>query len=118
MRMTSEPARRISACSRPTAFVSASSERKELEQTSSAKPPVLCAGVITAGPHLVQHDRNAGLGELPGGLRAGEAGADDVDGVCVDDAIGADMGRAGAGEQGQRAGRSGWSAQMKKAGGR
>ena len=31
-------------------------------------------------PHLVQNDRNAGLGELPGGLRAGEAAADDVDG--------------------------------------
>ena len=35
-RMMSEPSRRISACSRPTALCSASSERKELEQTSSA----------------------------------------------------------------------------------
>ena len=33
-------------------------------------------------PHLVQHDRDARLGELPGGLRAGEAAADDVNGVC------------------------------------
>ncbi len=47
--ITSEPARRISAWSSPTAFVSASSERNELEQTNSAKPPVLCAGVIEAG---------------------------------------------------------------------
>ena len=33
-------------------------------------------------PHLVQHDRHARLGELPGGLRAGEAGADDVDWIA------------------------------------
>ena len=30
--------------------------------------------------HLVQHDRNAGLGDLPGGFGAGEAAADDMDG--------------------------------------
>ena len=39
--MISEPARRISSCSSPTALVSHSSERKEFEQTSSAKAPVL-----------------------------------------------------------------------------
>ena len=33
------------------------------------------------GAHLVQDDGNAGLGDLPGGLGAGEAAADDVDGV-------------------------------------
>src|SRR3546814_8081775 len=38
--MTSEPRRRISSCSRPTALFSASSLRKELEQTSSARPSV------------------------------------------------------------------------------
>src|SRR4051794_5412200 len=32
------------------------------------------------GPHLVQHHTNAGIGDLPGGFRAGEAGADDVNG--------------------------------------
>ena len=32
------------------------------------------------GPHLVQHDGDAGLRDLPGGLRAREAAADDVDG--------------------------------------
>ena len=47
--MISEPASRISACSRPTALVSASSERKELEQTSSARPSVLCASVPRTG---------------------------------------------------------------------
>jgi hypothetical protein len=32
------------------------------------------------GPHLVQHHGQAGLGDLPGGFRAGEAAADDVNG--------------------------------------
>ena len=57
--MISEPARRISSCSRPTALVAASSERKLLEQTSSASPSVLCASVWRCGPHLVQHHRQA-----------------------------------------------------------
>ncbi len=43
--MMSDPASRISACRSPTALVSASSDRKELEQTSSARPSVLCASV-------------------------------------------------------------------------
>ena len=30
--------------------------------------------------HLVQHHADAGIGDLPGGFRAGEAGADDVNG--------------------------------------
>ena len=47
--MISEPARRISSCSRPTALLAASSERKLLEQTSSARPPVLCASVGRSG---------------------------------------------------------------------
>ena len=47
--MISEPARRISSCSRPTALVAQSSERKELEQTSSAKAPVWCASVRRKG---------------------------------------------------------------------
>ncbi len=35
------------------------------------------------GTHLVQHDGHAGTGDLPGGFGAGEAAADDVDGlVC------------------------------------
>ena len=47
--MISERARRISSCSRPTALVSASSERNELEHTSSASPSVLCASVCRTG---------------------------------------------------------------------
>ena len=77
-RMISEPSRRISACSRPTALLAASSERKELEQTSSAKPSVRWASVIRSRAHLVQHDAHAGIGDLPGGFRAGKARADDV----------------------------------------
>ena len=80
--MTSEPSRRISSCSSPTALCSRSSERNELEQTSSASRSVWCASVCAQRPHLVQHDRHAGLRDLPGGLRAGEAAADDVDGFC------------------------------------
>ena len=45
-RMMSEPSRRISACNRPTALLAASSERNELEQTSSARPSVRCASVM------------------------------------------------------------------------
>src|SRR4051794_475720 len=47
--MISDPSRRISACSRPTALLAASSERNELEQTSSARPSVRCASVILVG---------------------------------------------------------------------
>jgi hypothetical protein len=34
-----------------------------------------------ARAHLVQHDADAGLGDLPGGFRAGQAAADDVNRV-------------------------------------
>src|SRR3954454_7288569 len=47
--MMSEPSRRISACSSPTALLAASSERKEFEHTSSARPSVRCASVILTG---------------------------------------------------------------------
>ena len=48
-------------------------------------------------PHLVQHDRDAGLRQVPGGLAAGKAGADDVDGAGMGCGHGAsDKGWAGA----------------------
>src|SRR6266478_5030580 len=47
--MISESSRRISACSKPTALLAASSERNELEQTSSARPSVRWASVIRRG---------------------------------------------------------------------
>ena len=47
--MTRPPAARISQCKRPTAFCSSSSERKELEQTSSARAPVWWAKVPVTG---------------------------------------------------------------------
>ena len=46
--MTSEPSRRISSLSRPTAF-STLFARSELEHTSSAKPSLRCAGVKLLG---------------------------------------------------------------------
>src|SRR6266542_1296799 len=49
--MTSEPSRRISSCSSPTALFSRSSDRNELEQTSSARLSVLCASVLIAAAH-------------------------------------------------------------------
>ena len=48
-RIMSELSLRISSCSKPTALCSWSSERKEFEQTSSAQPSVLCAGVSLIG---------------------------------------------------------------------
>src|SRR3546814_3943340 len=50
--MISEPRLRISAWSSPTALLSASSERKLFEQTSSARPSVWCAGVISPEPRI------------------------------------------------------------------
>ena len=47
--ITSESARRISSCRRPTALRSASSERKELEQTSSASRSLTWASVPRTG---------------------------------------------------------------------
>ena len=47
--MISEPSRRISSCSRPTALCSRSSERNEFEQTSSASAAVLWAAVVRTG---------------------------------------------------------------------
>ncbi len=48
-RMISESSARISRCSTPTALVSESSERNELEQTSSAQKSVLWASVARKG---------------------------------------------------------------------
>ncbi len=48
-RITSEPQARSSAWSTPTALVSASSERSELEQTSSPSRSVACASVERTG---------------------------------------------------------------------
>ena len=40
---------RISSCNRPTAEAWTSSERKEFEQTNSARPSVSCASVMRSG---------------------------------------------------------------------
>src|ERR1700722_15389913 len=44
-----EPSARISRCRIPTALVEASSDRKEFEQTSSARWEVWCAAVVRTG---------------------------------------------------------------------
>ena len=82
--MISEPSRRISACSSPTALLAASSERNEFGADEFGK----AVGAVGLGhpvrAHLVQHDADAGSGDLPGGFRAGEAGADDMHGFGGD----------------------------------
>src|SRR5215510_8669214 len=47
--MISEPSRRISSCTSPTALCSLSSERNEFEQTSSASAALLWAAVVRNG---------------------------------------------------------------------
>ena len=84
-RMTSEPSRRISSFSRPTAL-SSLSPRKELLQTSSASRSVLCTAVGRDRPHLVERDRHAARGGLPGRFGAGQPAADDV--IIVDVHVG------------------------------
>ena len=83
-RITSEPARRSSACSRPTALPRQSSERNEFEHTSSAKPVGLVRVRHPRRAHFVQPDGYAGVRQRPGGLAAGEPAADDVrpGGIC------------------------------------
>jgi hypothetical protein len=66
--MMTEFIARISRWMTPTALFAASSERNELEQTSSARLSVLCASVPRPG-----------LCDLPGGLAAREAAAYDMD---------------------------------------
>ena len=80
--MISPPAARISQCSRPTAFCSSSSERKELEQTISRQMPVLVREGADLGAHFVDDDAHAHVGGLPRGFGPGHAAADDVNGSC------------------------------------
>jgi hypothetical protein len=58
---------------------SASSERKLFEQTSSARRRSGAPASSRPAAHLGEAHLHAGFGKLPGGLRAGEAAADDVD---------------------------------------
>ena len=83
-RMISEPSRRISACSRPTALLAASSERNEFEHTSSARLSVRCASVIRWGRISCRTTGTPDIGDLPGGFRTGKAGADDMHWVVGD----------------------------------
>ena len=75
-------AARISQCSRPTAFCSLSSERKELEQTISPSKPGLVGKGADLGAHFVDHDLHARVRGLPCGLGPGHAAAHDMKCIC------------------------------------
>ena len=91
-RITSEPSRRISSLSRPTAL-SSLSPRNELLQTSSASRSVLWTAVGRTGRISWSVTRHAALGRLPRRLAARQAAADDVDHArvyrCVASQVGA-----------------------------
>ena len=76
-RMTSEPSRRISSFSRPTAL-SSLSPRKRVGADQLGEPIGLVHGGRTHRPHLVQDDAHAARRRLPGGFATGEPAADDV----------------------------------------
>ena len=68
---------RNSACSRPTALVSASSERKELEHTNSASPSVTWASVLRTGAfHAAPLEHR--LSRLPRRFGTGQTAANNV----------------------------------------
>ena len=77
--ISNEPARRISSFSSQGAVFSLS-DFSELEQTSSAKFAVWCAGVERTGRISYKLHGHAAAGALPRGFRAGESGADDANG--------------------------------------
>ena len=77
-RMISEPRRRISSFRRPTAL-SSLSPRKELLQTSSARPIGLVDGRRPDRPHFVERNGNASRGRLPSCFRARQTAANDAD---------------------------------------
>ena len=81
--MISEPASRISACSRPTALVVGVVGAEGVGADQFGQAVGLVRLGAAHGAHLVQDDGHAGLCRLPGGFRAGEAAADDVDGLVV-----------------------------------
>ena len=57
------------------------SDFSELEQTSSAKFAVWCAGVERTGRISNSSHGDTAAGALPGGFRAGQSGADDANGL-------------------------------------
>ena len=74
----SDPARRSSSFSRPTALTS-EAPRIEFEHTSSQKASVVCAGVRASGFCSTRRHVDPALGELPRRLAPREPGADHGD---------------------------------------
>ena len=62
---------------------SASSERKELEQTSSARPSVLCASVPRTGRISCSTTGTPAAASCQAASEPGEAAADDVTAVLA-----------------------------------
>ncbi len=54
-------------------------KRVGADELGESRRPVGCGGIVRT--HLVQHDREAVIRDLPGGLGAGKAAADDMDGM-------------------------------------
>ena len=79
--MINEPARRISSVEQADHALYSQS-RAEGVGTDQLRQAIGLVGVGAADrAHLVQHHRGASLGDLPGGLAAGQAAADHVNGV-------------------------------------
>ena len=76
----SEPARRSSSCSSPTALFLGVVGAEGIGAHQFGQPVGLVGLGLPFGSHLVQHHGHAAAGKLPGGLRTGEAAADDVNG--------------------------------------
>ena len=70
----------ISACSKPTALLSASSERKEFEQTVCRKIVGFVRFCAAHAAHFMQDYRHACIRRLPRSFRSGEPAADDMNG--------------------------------------
>ena len=81
-RMTSEPSRRISSCSRPTALCLAivGAERIGADQLGERRRSCARRSRAPAASRAAPPARRAR--DLPGGLGAGEPAADDMDHVC------------------------------------
>ncbi len=78
--MISEPARRISAWMHADGIAGRIVGAEGVGADEFGKAVGLVGIRAAHAAHFVQDDRHAGVGDLPGGFRAGKAAADDVDG--------------------------------------
>ena len=76
-----EPSARISRCSTPTALARSIVGAERIRADELGETPGTVRVRRCDRPHLVQHDRRAGLRRLPRGFRARQSPADDVNGT-------------------------------------